>query len=382
MITKKIELDLSRKGITPVVDAVQGDSGIFLAFSLFADGTPWVVPAGAQVIVQYGKDGFGGTYDSLPDGSAAWQSDENVLTVALAPQVCTLWGDVTVQIAIYSGERRISTFAVILRVEKTVAWEREPEAYTNLTQWLLKHENASAEVLDLRSGFDGKTYGYAGTAVRSQIGELWRYMPESVILQASGDILMLKDSAASPVRELKVYIPENTKGVKAVELTARGKNIATMDFRAGRLRNGRAYVYTGEEFKLPYASAAEDRGLAITMPCKAGVTYKFSANMALPNAYVNATVYDSVEDTTSYTNAVKTFYEGYNGSAGKGFTCDYDGVMVVLFFWKWSNGSTNAGTFPAGYIPYVAAEAVLSDFEAPVGNTYKISLPEIGRAHV
>ncbi len=249
MITKKIEMDLARKGITPVVDAVQGDSGITLAFSLYADGTPWVIPEGAQVIVQYGRDGFGGTYDTLPDGSAAFQAEGNILTVALAPQVCSLWGDVQVQTSIYSGDKRLSTFAIILRVEKTIPWEREPENYVNLTQWLLTHENASAEVIDMRTGWDGTVYDYAGTAVRTQFAQ----KAGAILESASGKRITLPDSADIPLRDLKLYVPE---GASSAKLTVAGKNLAKRD------DNSRQYIIdppvpAGTYFQLSFTATGD-----------------------------------------------------------------------------------------------------------------------------
>ena len=73
IITSKIEMDLALSGQTPEVEAVQDDKySRNLEVSLLAAGTPWEVPAGTYAVVRYMKpDGTGGSYDTLPDGSAA-----------------------------------------------------------------------------------------------------------------------------------------------------------------------------------------------------------------------------------------------------------------------------------------------------------------------
>lgn len=198
-----------------------------------------------------------------------------------------------------------------------------------------------------------------------------------IVNTAEGNLVNMTDSAYAPVQGLTAYVSANTKGVNALALSVRGKNIANTNFRMGLLNGGKAYTDPSSKITLPYTSANEGTGLAIIIPCKAGVTYKFSANMALTKPNVVATVYNSVAEAKSYKNAVAS-YEDYTGTAEKGFTCKcgYDGIMVVNYCWKWSNGTTNAGTFPEGFVPYIAVESTLSEFEAPYGSDYTIALPE------
>ena len=89
MITNKLKLDMQNPGILPTIHAVQNDSySRNLEIALLAGGKPFPVPENGTVVIRYKKsDGKGGEYDTLPDGRAAWQAAQNVLTVALAPQI-------------------------------------------------------------------------------------------------------------------------------------------------------------------------------------------------------------------------------------------------------------------------------------------------------
>lgn len=140
VVTKKLTLDLARKTILGTVDAVRGDSAIALELTLLCDGAPWVIPADASVMLRYCQGDAGGEYDTLPDGTAAWQISGNVLTVRLAPQVCSAAGKTDFQVAVFQGTNQISTFRMVVEVEPEVSGSDQPEAYTNLAQWL--KENA------------------------------------------------------------------------------------------------------------------------------------------------------------------------------------------------------------------------------------------------
>lgn len=177
LVTKKLTVDLARKTVLGSVDAVRGDSAIALEMTLLCDGAPWTVPAGASVIVRYGQGEACGTYDTLSDGTPAWEIKGNVLTVRLAPEVCSTAGKTDFQVTILQGASQISTFRMIVDVQSAVSGSDEPGKYTNLAQWLLANGKdgqvvVNLELEDLRLGTDGTSYASAGEAVRTQLNAL------------------------------------------------------------------------------------------------------------------------------------------------------------------------------------------------------------------
>lgn len=122
IITHKIKMDLLEPGQVPRIHAVQDDQySRNLEMSLYSGETVWEIPEDVTVVIRYHKpDGTGGEYNLLPDDSAAWSAEGNVLTIALAPQVMTVPGMVTLSATLVSGEKQISTFTVCLNVKPAV----------------------------------------------------------------------------------------------------------------------------------------------------------------------------------------------------------------------------------------------------------------------
>lgn len=122
IITHKIKMDLLNPGQMPRIHAVQDDQyARNLELTLLSGGAVWEIPEGVTVIVRYCKpDGTGGEYNLLPDGSTAWSVEGNALTIALAPQVTTVPGMVSLSATLISGEKQISTFHISLNVKPAV----------------------------------------------------------------------------------------------------------------------------------------------------------------------------------------------------------------------------------------------------------------------
>lgn len=120
-ITHKISMDLDRYSV-PGFDAVCGDRYTReLEIALYAGGQAWEIPAEASVSVRYQKpDGTGGVYDLLPDGSAAWGIQGNVITLIPAPQTMAVPGCVIMTVCLTAGEREISTFQILMNVRPAV----------------------------------------------------------------------------------------------------------------------------------------------------------------------------------------------------------------------------------------------------------------------
>ena len=135
IVTNKIHMDLQHPDIPQTIHAVQDDRySRNLEISLYAGDKPWDFPRGASVLIRYSKaDNTGGKYNLLPDGTPAWTSNGNILTIALAPQVLTAPGIVMLDIMLYAGEKRISTFPILLKVTGTVGTgQAGSENYVNM----------------------------------------------------------------------------------------------------------------------------------------------------------------------------------------------------------------------------------------------------------
>lgn len=143
-ITHKLSIDLTRRETPARIDAVQDDCGRVLALMLHANGIPWSVPDEVGVLVRYCKaDGIGGEYDTLPDGTCAWSAEGNTLTVALAPQMLTAAGEVTLSVVLTLEQSCISTFDISLHVQPGLNRRiAASDPYFNLATG----ENALAEI--------------------------------------------------------------------------------------------------------------------------------------------------------------------------------------------------------------------------------------------
>lgn len=130
MITSQINMDLAKRPAPAPVDVVQEDrNSRSLEIALFSGGIPWLLPEGIAVRVRYCKaDGIGGEYDTLPDGTKAWSAVDNVLTIALAPQVLTVPGPVRLMVEMIRNEQQISTFGILLSVHPKVSGAAEKSA--------------------------------------------------------------------------------------------------------------------------------------------------------------------------------------------------------------------------------------------------------------
>lgn len=123
MITNKLKLDLQKPGTTPTINAVQNDSySRNLEIALFSDRKPFVFPERGSVVIRYKKsDGKGGEYDTLPDGNPAWWAEQNLLTIALAPQVLTTPGSVLLSVTLIADGTQLSIFPIRIAVEPIAA---------------------------------------------------------------------------------------------------------------------------------------------------------------------------------------------------------------------------------------------------------------------
>ena len=155
IITHKIKMDLSRRGITPVVNMVQGDSNTrALEISLYDNGQSWEIPAGATAAVAFQKpDGTRGLYDKLPDGSAATTISGSTVTAILAPQALTCAGTVLASVVFYDKDMdTLATFPFKITVEANPA---AGEQISNNYYYLQNMEQVNKAYAELQARFEG-----------------------------------------------------------------------------------------------------------------------------------------------------------------------------------------------------------------------------------
>lgn len=131
IITTNITMDLSRRGPEQVISAVQDDRySRNIAMTLTCGSVAWEPPEGTTAQIRYRKpDGTGGNYDALPDGTPAWTIEGSTLTVALAPQVCTVPGRVILTAALVQGETQLHTFVLSIDVQPNPGLQVTSENY-------------------------------------------------------------------------------------------------------------------------------------------------------------------------------------------------------------------------------------------------------------
>lgn len=138
-IVNHIKYDLAKRGVPPVIDAVQGENNArIIELSLFANGSAFDV-SGSVCSLSFSKpDGKSGWYDTMPDGSSAYETNGNVLRMKIAPQVLAVHGDVTAVVRIESDETsdRTTTFPLIISVSEDPAINAlASENYYSVQNW-------------------------------------------------------------------------------------------------------------------------------------------------------------------------------------------------------------------------------------------------------
>ena len=133
IITHFASINLAVRGVPPHVDVMQGDKySRDILVALTEAGIDREIPEGATAIVYFAKpDGTGGSYDKLPDGSSACSFLANMVTVHLAPQVCTVAGLVKLSVCLMVDGTEMYTFPIHIHVHPTPGFNAKSEDYYN-----------------------------------------------------------------------------------------------------------------------------------------------------------------------------------------------------------------------------------------------------------
>lgn len=139
VITHKLRpMYLTCKNVTQRVDVMQDDKySRCLEIPLRANGDDVELPEDVRAVIRYQKpDGTGGNYDTLPDGTSAYTVSGNVITVALAPQVCVVPGIVQMVVCLMQGNAEINTFVILVNVHRNPGIDAESQDYTNMRAYV------------------------------------------------------------------------------------------------------------------------------------------------------------------------------------------------------------------------------------------------------
>ena len=108
-----------------------------LQIRLTANNLPLTPPKDCTVVVRFRKaDGKSGCYDTMPDGSPAWSLSNNLLTVRLAPEVCTAAGMVELAVSILSQEKELTCAGIQLRVQPRPQAGIQSHDYISVSRFL------------------------------------------------------------------------------------------------------------------------------------------------------------------------------------------------------------------------------------------------------
>lgn len=203
---QKAIIDLSKNGIIPVFHAKQGDTSRRVAITLLDNGLPYDTAADAVSVWYSGPSGEGNYSDGI-------EKDGSTLTILVNPNMTAASGRHTCAVMLSNESGRCTTWNFCVEVACTPALgSEEAKAYFEAfeagelaadiaavdarTAKAVAELNArvsaiiasgtategNTELIDIRTGADGKVYQTAGDAVRGQIGEL------------NGDLVNLSDN--------------------------------------------------------------------------------------------------------------------------------------------------------------------------------------------
>lgn len=123
-LTKSIIIDLQHPGLGPIplIHAKPDDTARKLQLTLTSGGAAWTPPSGTTAAVRFRKpDNTSGIYDTMPDGTKAYNITDNVVTVAIVPDMLSCSGDVTMDVLLVSASATLATFNITVRVQAAPA---------------------------------------------------------------------------------------------------------------------------------------------------------------------------------------------------------------------------------------------------------------------
>lgn len=159
-VKHKIKIDLVRRSVPPVIDAVQGDTGTrIVEISLFENYVPWEIPDNTKFLINYRrKDGSGGDYDTLPNNNLAYSFYGNIVSVELVSPILSKSGIVDVQLQMNMDNDILSTFSFTINVEESTFVDKPitEEDYSNIKTFIKTEIKSELDAAKSSGEFDGE----------------------------------------------------------------------------------------------------------------------------------------------------------------------------------------------------------------------------------
>lgn len=134
MLTHNLTLDLLKPEIPARIQVKQGDTLTHsLHLVLLAGGEAWPIPVEATPVVRWfafdpdSGESARGIYDTLPDGTHAWNFAENQLDLLTVREMFALPGVVQTDVVFVAGEKTLATVTFEFYVNRVPADGTEPE---------------------------------------------------------------------------------------------------------------------------------------------------------------------------------------------------------------------------------------------------------------
>lgn len=229
MVVDCISMDLLGHEPLKWVEMVQGDiHSRKLKMILFSGKKAWNPPEDTAVVIRYRKaSGVWGEYDTMPDGSQAWELNGNTLTVSMIPQITSKPGVVMLSVVFLKEEAVLHSFSVEIRVRENIRGncscdvDRE-EGYRYLTGFLPAPETGKAGQIIQIADVDTNGKVKEVTAVDLPAGSLGGsggyYRP--VVSQTDADTMQISfvpSSGDMPAGEtVEVALPAGKDGADGI----------------------------------------------------------------------------------------------------------------------------------------------------------------------
>lgn len=189
-----IIVDLSRNSAIPTVHAMQGDTNRQIKIILYDNGAPYDTSSDAISVWFTGPSGDGNFSNGIAKNS-------NILTITLNGNMLALPGRHMMAVVLSRANGNIATWNMVVMVGALPGYDSEAvgDSYDAFQLGVLAAQlqelisgstpDANAELINIRTGWDGTNYPTAGDAVREQVGGIKSDLGDLATFEKSANMI-------------------------------------------------------------------------------------------------------------------------------------------------------------------------------------------------